>query len=247
MAITINSKKPQNFGSQSGVEGQLTLDSSYPTGGYSLTPAMFSLSVINSLIVTTSSGDILVYNYTSSKLMAFTAAGGAGGSTGSTSAGTPAGTNSVSAVTGTGVGTADGQSLSPEISGVGTTAVGQVITTTDNQTCALNQFRGKWLVQGTATTPPNLILSNTAAAAAPVSFTVQGVANTDAGSYDVLSNAASAVVVSSLTASAAPQTFVGTAMTGHTHTVAAGGGGLTEVANGTNLSTVVGNYIVFGQ
>jgi len=247
MEITINSINPQSFGSQSGVEGQLTLDSSYPTGGYSLPASKFGLSSLSAALVTTTGGYDLIYNYSTQKLMAFTAAGGAGGTTGATSAGTPAGINGISAVTGTGVGTANGQSLSAEISGVGTTAVGQVITTTDNQTCALNQFRGKWLVQATATTPPNLILSNTAAAGAPVSFTVQGVANTDAGAYDVLSNAASAVTVSSLTATAAAQAFVGTPMGTHTHTIGAGGGGLSEVSNGTNLSTVVGNYIVFGQ
>lgn len=78
MAISITTKQPESFGSQSGAVGKFTLDSSYPTGGYSVTPGMFSLSLINSLLATTTSGYNLAYNYTTQKLMVFTAAGGGG-------------------------------------------------------------------------------------------------------------------------------------------------------------------------
>lgn len=260
MAISILSRKPENFGSQSGAVGQVQLDSSYPTGGYSLTPSMFTFSIINSFLATTTGGDILVYNYSTNKLMAFTTAAGAGGSTGATSGGTPAGTNGTSAVTGTGTGTADAQvftgaraGMAPIFSGTGLTAVGQVITTTDNQKMALNECAGMWLVSATQATPPNLIISNTAVAAAPAVFTVQGSANTDAGAYNVVAsvpsgtNASSAVTVSSLSGTAAAQTFTGSALGTHTHTVAAGGGGLTEVANATDLSAVIANYILIGN
>lgn len=74
----------------------------------------------------------------------------------------------------------------PVFSGTGTTAAGQVITTTDNQTMTLNQCAGMWLIQATGATPPNLILSNTAVSGAPAVLTVQGSANTDAGTYKIV-------------------------------------------------------------
>lgn len=163
--------------------------------------------------------------------------GGGGGTTGATSGGTPAGTNGSSPVTGNG--NAAGQSLTSELSGTGTTAAGQVITTTDSQTCTLNQFRGKWLIQATGATPPNLILSNAAATSAPIAFTVQGVANTDAGSYNVLGNGMSGVT---LMASADPQIFIGTPLATHTHTYAGGGGG-SFVSSGGVSSGNNGFYI----
>jgi hypothetical protein len=76
----------------------------------------------------------------------------------------------------------------PVFSGTGTTAAGQVITTTDNQTMTLNQCAGMWLIQATGATPPNLILSNTAVTGAPAVLTVQGSANTDAGTYKIVQN-----------------------------------------------------------
>jgi len=263
MAITILSKNYQSFGSQSGAIGQLQLDASYPTGGYSLPATQFSLSVLNSMQLSTVNGDLLAYNYSTQKLMAFTAAGGAGGSTGATSGGTPTGTNGTSAVTGTGAGTVTptGSTLSsainmafPQFTGVGLTAVGQVITTTDNQTMGVDQCAGMWLISATGSTPPNLILSNTAVTGAPAVFTVQGAALTDAGAYQVVNNAGpafvgapSAVTVSSLSGTAAAQVFTGDPLGTHTHTVAAGAGGLVEVANATDLSSVVANYIAMGN
>jgi hypothetical protein len=73
-------------------------------------------------------------------------------------------------------------------SGTGQSSSGQVITTTDNQTMTLNQCAGMWLIQATGATPPNLILSNTAVTGAPAVLTVQGSANTDAGTYKIVQN-----------------------------------------------------------
>ncbi len=78
----------------------------------------------------------------------------------------------------------------PAFSGTGLTAVAQVITTTDNQTMALNQCAGMWLYPVTQTTPPVLILSNTAVTGAPAVLTVQGVAVTDAGTYKIVKHLA---------------------------------------------------------
>jgi len=293
MAISVLTRLPENFGSQSGAVGTVQLDASYPTGGYSLTPEMFQLSQVNSFLVTTDDASLLFYNYTTEKLMAFTAAGGAGGNTGATSGGTPAGTNGTSAVTGTGagdvvplgtngtsavsgtgtfVGTSAGalDLATPAFSGTGFSTAGQDVTTTDNQTMGLNECAGMWLIaDGLASTAPVLIVSNTAVALAPAVFTVIGTAPaTDAGTYRVVKNiiptgsvtalsgtaaaqtftgASSVVTVSSLSGTAAAQTFTGALLGTHVHTVAAGGGGLSEVSNGTDLSTVIGNYIVIGQ
>ncbi len=148
---------------------------------------------------------------------------GASDTTSSVSGGTPAGTNNTSAVTGTGtfVGTSAGalDLATPAFSGTGNTAAGQVITTTDNQTMTLNQCAGMWLIQATGATPPNLILSNTAVVGAPAVLTVQGSANTDAGAYKIVKNIIPTGSVTALSGTAAAQTFTGSALAGHTHTV----------------------------
>jgi len=77
----------------------------------------------------------------------------------------------------------------PAFSGVGLTAAGQVMTTTDNQTMTLNQCAGMWLIPVTGATPPMLILSNTAVTGAPAVLTVQGAAGTNAGTYKIVSTA----------------------------------------------------------
>lgn len=80
----------------------------------------------------------------------------------------------------------------PAFTGVGTTGVGQVITTTDNQTMALNECAGMWMYPATGVTPPVLILSNTAVVGAPAVLTVQGVSFTDAGAYYIVNSFAPA-------------------------------------------------------
>lgn len=107
---------------------------------------------------------------------------------------------------GTPAGTVTGEPLNlatPAFSGTGLSAVGQVITTTDNQTMLLNECAGMWLIPATGATPAVLILSNTAVNAAPAVLTVQGVAMTDAGTYSIVKSIA--------------PTFTGSALATHQH------------------------------
>lgn len=82
----------------------------------------------------------------------------------------------------------------PAFSGTGFATAGQVVTTTDNQTMTLNQCAGMWLIaNGLASTPPALIVSNTAVTGAPAVLTVIGAAPvTDAGTYKVVQGLAAA-------------------------------------------------------
>ena len=98
---------------------------------------------------------------------------------------TPVGTNQALTFTGTAPIT-DVNYATPAFSGTGLTAAGQVMTTTDNQTMTLNQCAGMWLLAATGTTPPMLIVSNTAVTGAPAVLTVIGAAATDAGAYKIL-------------------------------------------------------------
>lgn len=181
---------------------------------------------------------------------------GGSGTTGATSGGTPAGTNGTSAVTGTAAaqtftGTAPASAVNlgtPVFSGTGQSSAGQVITTTDTQTMTLNQCAGMWFVS--ATHGPYLIASNTAVTGAVAVLTIIGTApTTDAGAYKIITgvtpagtNAASA----SLTATAAAQTFTGSILATHTHSIGAAAGG--EVPNGTDLSTALASVkaTIFG-
>ena len=90
MALTIGSLTYDLAGSKNVVRGTIAFDSSYPTGGESLTPANVGLSTITNLSVSPKSGYTFEYDYTNQKLLAYLSAGF-----------TPAGTNGTSAVTGT--------------------------------------------------------------------------------------------------------------------------------------------------
>jgi len=240
MALTFPSAfKPENFGSQNGAVGTLQLDASYPTGGYSLTPQMFGLSVINSLSCTTVQGDLLFYNYTTKKLMAFTAGGGAGGVTGSTSGAVTTPTISLGALPGH-------QHVIQETineavavaANVG--ALASVPTIVQNVYVTAGGVTGPFVIIPSTQTPAtgqvqishttNLItfFAGDAVTAADVTYIVGAVTSVSGGMPIVIG--------------VSPQTFAA-----HTHTVAAGAGGLSEVAGGTDLSTVIGNYIVIGQ
>jgi len=84
--------------------------------------------------------------------------------------------------------------LSASFSGTGITTAAQDVTTTDNQTMLVNECAGMWLIaDALTTTPPVMIVSNTAVTGAPAVFTVIGVAPvTDGGNYRVVSNGAAA-------------------------------------------------------
>ena len=264
MSLSVTVKEQFTEGKARVVRGTLAFDTSYPTGGEPLAASAIGLSGIEQIdIAYADAGYVFDYDKSNEKLKVFE--GGAAAhthaitaqATDSVSGGTPAGTNSTSSVTGTAdaqafTGTAPLTNLdlaTPAFSGTGLTAVGQDITTTDNQTMTLNECAGMWLISATQSTPPNLILSNTAVAGAPAVLTVQGSANTDAGAYTIVKHAAPVGVnaASSLSAStAAAQAFTGSALAGHTHSTtgvtdsgAGAAAALSEVANATDLSTAL--------
>lgn len=140
---------------------------------------------------------------------------------------TPAGTGAAPTFTGTAT-TADLDLATPAFSGTGLTAAGQVMTTTDNQTMTLNQCAGMWLIAATATTPPMLIVSNTAVTGAPAVLTVIGAAATDAGAYTIVKGVT-------------PAGTNGTSALTGTAVAAAPG---TEVANDVDVGIV--SFVAFG-
>ena len=91
------------------------------------------------------------------------------------------------AIGGTTAATAPG-ATSDAFTGTGFATVGQVVTTTDNQTMLINACAGMWLIS--ASQPPALILSNTAVTGAPAVLTVYGLApSTNAETYKILRGA----------------------------------------------------------
>lgn len=216
MAIAVTSKQSQSFGSLSGATGQFTLDASYPTGGYTVTPQMFALTTMSDLAATTTSGYMVVYNYTTSKLMVFTSAGGGAGTTGSTTA-----TNSSSVIT---------PNVAQLLTGfTGTTAGTTTTITGGGAVVPLNALAGGTLSDGT---DESLIISNSALTATTGTIvTARGLAATITATGDGWQVSG--------TASAQTQAA-------HTHSISASGGGFSEVANGTDLSSVICNYILMG-
>lgn len=208
--ITITSFKPQSDGSFGSVDALVAFGSSYNntgnanTTGETVTAASLGCAQI---IGMTSGGDDSGYNFellgvdsapaTSARIKVYQ--GAAAAAQVFTGAQSPLNLSS------------------PAFSGTGTTAAGQVITTTDNiPSMGLNQCAGMWLVQtGTATTVPVLILSNTAVSNAPAVLTVQGVAATVAGTYKIVTTIPSGTNAASAAAAGS------------------------EVPNGTNLATAL--------
>ncbi len=251
MAVAITNMKFHTVGDQASRTATITGDTSYPNpAGYALSASQFGLSFFTAIALGEVSGYTIAAPDLSTPLTSthLHYYAGAAGTTGATSGGTPAGTNGTSAVTGTGTftGTTPTASLNlttPVFSGTGQSSAGQVITTTDNQTMTLNQCAGMWFVS--ATHGPYLIASNTAVAGAPAVLTIVGTApTTDAGAYQILKGFTPVGTVSALSGTAAAQTFAGSALSTHTHTVGAAAGG--EVANGTNLSAVAFEITIYG-
>jgi len=89
---------------------------------------------------------------------------------------------------------ADTASVTPtavtqSLAGTGIATVGQVVTTSDNQTVGIDALANMWLI--TATQAPCIIVSNLACVAAPLVMTVIGLApSTAAEAYQVHSGAA---------------------------------------------------------
>lgn len=77
MAITIGQVNLPNrnhvIGNRREVQCDVTLDSSYPTGGYTLTPATLGVDGVTDYIIgfATTTGHTFTYNYATSKLMAW--------------------------------------------------------------------------------------------------------------------------------------------------------------------------------
>lgn len=195
MALTISNLTYSKNNNKNIRSGSIAFDSSYPTGGESITAAELGLAYFDTIEVEPKSGYIFEPVIAAGGATAvIKVTSGAAATSGATSGGTPAGNVALNLAT-------------PAFSGTGLTAAGQVMTTTDNQTMTLNQCAGMWLIPATGATPPMLILSNTAVTGAPAVLTVQGSAATDAGAYKIVQGA--------LTASA---------LSTHTHSVAAAAG-----------------------
>lgn len=71
MALTITKVKVANLGSAKAVVADLDFDSSYPTGGESLTPANLGLDTIDFLLAEPQDGLVYEYDYTNEKLIAY--------------------------------------------------------------------------------------------------------------------------------------------------------------------------------
>ncbi len=183
----------------------------YPSGGIPLTKASMGCpnAITAAHIEAANSADGIIYKYdkVNNKIRMYRGAGF-----------TPAGTNAVSAGTintPTFTGTSplgDLNLATPAFSGTGLTAAGQALTTTDNQTMTLNQCAGMWLMAATATTPPMLIVSNTAVTGAPAVLTVIGAAATDAGAYKIVKDLTPVGTNQALTFTGSASTFTGTAV-----------------------------------
>lgn len=216
MAVTVSNLQRVSEGNKFKILGKLIFDSSYPTGGESLSASTIGLTYIDAFEVTNDEGG---YSFESTVAAAKTSVT-LKAYTGGVSAFTPAGTNSVPTYTDSA--TSGALNLAtPLFSGTGLTAAGQAITTTDNQTMTLNQCAGMWLMAATVTAAPLLIVSNTAVTGAPAVLTVKGTAATDAGAYKIVKNLSVGTI-------SAP-TFTGTAVSGAV---------ASEVANTTNLSAL---------
>lgn len=75
MALTISNLKFDIAGVSNVVRGTIGFDSSYATGGESLTPAMLGLSVIDQITVVDAAGYSFEYDYTNRTLRAYRSAG----------------------------------------------------------------------------------------------------------------------------------------------------------------------------
>lgn len=78
MALTIAITRTERMGRMKYVTGTIAFDSSYPTGGESLTAANVNLNVIKDLSAQPSGGLIFSYDMTNKKLLAYQPTGGGG-------------------------------------------------------------------------------------------------------------------------------------------------------------------------
>ncbi len=76
MALTISNLVRHNVGDARLHVGTIDFDSSYPTGGESLTPANVGLTKIDSIDFDSTSGYTFVYDHTNQKVLAYVASPG---------------------------------------------------------------------------------------------------------------------------------------------------------------------------
>ena len=252
-AFTYTVGTRESDGSQFKVPVHCVWDSStYTTGGETISAAILGLNVIEEVGVEDSAGYLLdAVIATGGASMLLKAYTGGSVTTGATSGGTPAGSVAVtphSDSAGTPAGTNSASALNlatPAFSGTGFGTVGQVITTTDNQTMpATTTAAGMWFYCPTlAAVAPVLILSNTIVAGAPAVLTVQGIAPaTNAGAYKIVQDTAATFTGTVLNTHSHADTaaFTGSALATHTHTA----GGAFAEASGSISATV--DIIVVG-
>jgi hypothetical protein len=98
MGIVIKDLNPVSIGGVRFATGQLDFDSSYPTGGEPILTSLFGVTNVRYFNVEPKAGYTFSYDYDNNKLLAYS--GTAAGSISSDSAGTPSGSNSAPAFTG---------------------------------------------------------------------------------------------------------------------------------------------------
>lgn len=80
LTVTLTGDWMESQGNRRAVEATIAFDSSYPTGGESLTAANLGLGVVTHVDVQSKGGYVFAYDYTNSKVLAYveedTAAGG---------------------------------------------------------------------------------------------------------------------------------------------------------------------------
>lgn len=218
MPLTVSNLQRISAGNKFNIIGDIAFDTSYPTGGESLSASLIGLSAIESFEIKSSESGYLFEQSVATGGATVSILVYSGGSASGTSG---AGASHNHVFTGTApIGSLD--LTNTAFAGTGLTASAQTMTTTDNQTMTLNQCAGMWLIPDVDATPAMLILSNTAVTAAPAVFTVQGAAASDAGAYTVVRN------IAPVGTNAAEAT--------HTHAISAATG--SEVANATDLSAL---------
>lgn len=75
MAATVTIRKRGKFGNGLIVVADIALDSSYPTGGESITTQKFGLTVLDFVLPSPASGYVFEFDHVNSKLKAFTPTG----------------------------------------------------------------------------------------------------------------------------------------------------------------------------
>lgn len=253
MALTIsNLVNYGSVGTQYKINGQITFDSSYPTGGEVLTASQLGLTYIESFEVPVDAGGYtfgsnLTTPATSLTVKVFQ---GASGSTSSVSGGTPAGTVDAPTFAGDAL-AAHGHTI--------LTGVDEIIAVTAGTgvsgalgylpiAAVSSVYISAGGVTGAATIVPSGSVANSKEVSVDYSTGVLQFLVADAVTQAKVSYAkAAADDVSAGTPSgtnSAPA-FTGVALTGHTHAVGAAAGG--EVPNGTDLSTLTIQFEAFGK